>query len=173
MKGQPLPNIAIYGRSGAGKSAVAQYLAETRGYHTVGPGKICREITKRLFGSEDKTILNQVNDALRTIDPDIWIRVSLEETDRQAPLIIDGLRFKSNLTFLEGAGFCLWKIESTDANRRLRLERRGQNFDWGVDADHAGEVEIEKERFDFAMANNGTLDRLRREVERGLSLAAL
>jgi dephospho-CoA kinase len=163
-----LPNIGVYGRSGAGKSTLANQLVAEFGYQLARPGAVCREITQRLFRADDKTTLNKVNDALRGIDPNIWLRVSLEDCRPDTPIVIDGLRFKSNLEFLRGAGFSLWKVEAPEETRRERLIGRGQAFDWSVDAEHAGETELDDERFDMVISNEAGFEALSDQVRRVL-----
>jgi dephospho-CoA kinase len=164
-------HIGLYGKSGAGKTTVARYLCERHGYAHVHPGGVCREVTLRLFGSNDKAKLNAVNDALRNIDPDVWVRVSLQEAPQKVPLVIDGLRFRSNLQFLRQLDFDLWKIEAPDETRIGRLEGRGQTFDWSTDAQHFGESELEGCDFAAVITNIGNENELHRAIEEALAAA--
>jgi adenylate kinase family enzyme len=61
--------IALSGRSGSGKTTVANYLVAKYGFTRCSTGAACRELCKNLFGGESKAILNQVTDALKAIDP--------------------------------------------------------------------------------------------------------
>lgn len=153
-----LPNIAISARSGAGKTLAAEYLQSTHGYALCTPGAICREITQRLFGTQSKTILNKVNDAMRAIDPDVWLRVALQElgTIRPGtPICIDGMRFTSNVEYCRKNSFVLISIEASEKTRMRRLEGRGQEYDLVVDAGHPVETEIEGVAFDYVIRNDG------------------
>jgi hypothetical protein len=143
---------------------VTDHLVERFGYVRAHPGRICREIAQRLFGAEDKTRLNEVNDAMRGIDPNVWVRVSLEEIPSGATIILDGLRFKSNLEYLHDRHFLLWKVEAPIELRKARLEARGQAFDWARDAAHAGEIELENHPFDAVLVNDGDLERLYTQI---------
>jgi dephospho-CoA kinase len=155
---KPLPNIALSARSGAGKSLASSYLQKTHGYALCQPGAICREITQRLFSTQSKTALNKVNDALRLIDPDIWLRVALQELGDQkpgTPICIDGMRFKSNVEYCRKNSFLLVAIEASEATRIGRLKKRGQEYDAAIDAAHAAETEIENVVFDHVICNDG------------------
>jgi dephospho-CoA kinase len=149
-----LPNIAIWARSGAGKSFATKYLEERYGYEACKPGVICREITLRLFGEDSKTMLNKVNDALRGIEPNIWLRLAFAAVNRKEGILIDGIRFRSNVDFCRQNGFVMVKIMASEATRIARLEARGQSFDITVDGQHPGETEIEDERFDHTIDND-------------------
>jgi dephospho-CoA kinase len=153
MKTQ-LPNLAIWARSGAGKSFATRYLEERYGYEACKPGAICREITLRLFGEDSKTTLNKVNDALRQIEPNIWLRIGFEDMGRKEGVIIDGIRFASNVDFCRKNGFLMIKITASETTRMARLKARGQTFDLAIDGEHAGETEIENERFDHTVHND-------------------
>jgi adenylate kinase family enzyme len=69
--------IALSGNSGSGKSSVARYLVERHGYLHASTGQICRRISALLFGNEDKTSLNRVSEAVRTIDKNLLIHAAL------------------------------------------------------------------------------------------------
>jgi dephospho-CoA kinase len=155
---KPLPNIALSARSGAGKTLVAGYLQNTYGYTLCRPGAICREITERLFGTQSKTALNKVNDAMRAIDPNIWLRVALQELGTLplgAPICIDGMRFRSNVEYCRNNSFILVAIEASEETRMRRLEGRGQEYDQTVDTVHPSEAEIEDIAFDHVIRNDG------------------
>lgn len=149
-----LPNIALWARSGSGKSFAAKYLVKRHGYQPCQPGEVCREITRRLFHEESKATLNKVNDALRAIDPNIWLRLGMEAVDdRREGVLIDGIRFRSNLEFCRERAFRLVKIEASQATRIRRLAERGQAFDIETDGEHAGETELEYAQFDYVIQN--------------------
>jgi dephospho-CoA kinase len=160
---RPLPNIALSARSGAGKSIASDYLQNTYGYALCRPGAICREITERLFGTQSKTMLNKVNDAMRAIDPDVWLRVALQELGALrpgTPICVDGMRFKSNVEYCRKNSFVLVTIDASEETRMRRLKARGQEYDVQVDAAHAVETEIEGIPFDHVIRNDGDDPRL-------------
>ncbi len=149
-----LPNLALWARSGAGKSLAARYLVERHGYQACQPGEVCREITQRLFHEQSKATLNKVNDALRSIEPNIWLRLGMEAVNRKDGVLIDGIRFKSNLDFCREWSFRLVKIEASQNTRLRRLAERNQAFDIETDGKHAGETELEGEPFDHVIQND-------------------
>src|SRR5258708_36291643 len=105
------PNIALYGRSGSGKSTIAQYLKAEYGYEHVSPGHICRRICQELFNSEDRSILNAFNDAVRKIDSDVWLRNATRHARGQSWIVFDSMRFQEDWIYLKAKGFVMWKLE--------------------------------------------------------------
>lgn len=99
-------------------------------------------------------MLNKVNDALRAIEPNIWLRLGMEAVDQIDGVLIDGVRFKSNLDFCRERGFQMVKIEASQPTRTRRLAARGQIFDMETDGKHAGETELERGPFDFIVQND-------------------
>lgn len=148
-----LPNIALYGRSGSGKTTVAEYLVFKYGYHHARTGLACRHICQLLFGSESKTLLNQVADALMTIDKNVWLRAAL--LNASEPIILDSVRFLDEYEYLKQRGFLIWRIDASFEERIKRLGDRGQEFAPLIDDSHPGEVELENSEFDFRILNNG------------------
>jgi len=148
------PDIALYGRSGAGKSEIAQILVADFGYTHYKTGDACREIARRLFGSEDKTLLNRITDALRAIDNDVWLRAALPTTEITDPIVFDSLRFPTDYEFLQAKGFALWRVEAPPALRVERLAARGQQFDPQHDESHPAEVSLAEHMFDVTIEND-------------------
>lgn len=98
--------------------------------------------------------MNKVNDALRAIEPNIWLRVAMDDIRETNGLLIDGIRFKSNLDFCRERGFKLVRIDATLSTRMRRLKARGQEFNVESDANHAGETELQDETFDHVIRND-------------------
>ena len=61
--------IALIGKSGAGKSHLAGILAGQRGVTLVKTGAVCREIANLLFGNEDKSTTQKLDDVLTQLEP--------------------------------------------------------------------------------------------------------
>lgn len=150
-----LTNIALYGRTGSGKTTVAEYLSQKYGYTKCSSGAICREICKLLFQSESKTILNRVADAMMAIDENVWMQAALSRVPSEVPIVFDSLRFQNEYNFLCKQGFCLWKITAPLEVRIARLSERNQEFDLYVDELHPGEWELENYQFDHHIENDG------------------
>jgi len=149
-----LSNIAIFGRTGSGKTTVAEYLAEKYGYARSNVGSTVREICKLLFNSESKTLLNQVCDAMKAIDENVWLRTALSTIASGQLVVFDSMRFRNDYEYLSKQGFYLWKISAPLDVRIARLHERGQEFDPGIDELYRGEVELENYVFDSYIDNS-------------------
>lgn len=147
-----LPSIALAGRSGSGKSTAALYLAERYNYAHVRSGALCREISKKLFDSDSKQLLNQVTDAMRAIRADVWISAALRsQTAPQHPIVFDSMRWNIDRDLLLQRGFVLWQFTADRETRIGRLAARGQQYDPAVDENHPVETELELAQFDWRL----------------------
>src|SRR4051794_17525125 len=97
--------IALSGKSGSGKTTIADYLLAKHGYARRSTGAACRDVCNRLFGDESKTILNKVTDALKAVDSNVWLRVALSGLKEDTPVVFDSMRFATDYTFLKSQGF--------------------------------------------------------------------
>jgi cytidylate kinase len=160
--------IALSGRSGSGKTTVAEYLVNKHGYARRSTGAACRDVCNRLFGDESKAILNKVTDALKAVDPNVWLRAALSCLDEDTPVVFDSMRFATDYAFLKNQGFEMWRVEAPLAIRLVRMERRGQVVR-AQDDEHRAETELDRYPFDRFVDNSGEdIDLLYYEIEKAL-----
>jgi dephospho-CoA kinase len=162
------PNVALHGRSGSGKSTVARYLVVQYGYQHAKTGAACRKICQELFGSETKTLMNEVTDSLRKIDSGVWLRAGLAGLQEDRPIVFDSMRFVEDYQFFVARAYLLVDIRAPVDLRVRRLAERGQPFDLSVDEDHPAESELEAFTFDFTIDNTGDLGELWPEIDQML-----
>lgn len=151
--GGRLLKIAIYGRSGAGKSYVAQQIASTYGYKICSSGAICRLLSLTLMGDESKKSLNIISTKMREIDEGIWIKAALRTLNIEDDFIFDSLRYKSDYLFFKQQGYRLLRVISDDQIIDSRLKDRGQEIE-KEDKLHPSEWELESQTFDATIVNN-------------------
>jgi hypothetical protein len=157
--------IAISGKAGAGKSALAEVLENAlypEGRRVAFADEIKRQVfdawglSKSDFGGREKLI--EHGEEKRNEDPDYWI-AQLEITVemlllRDAVPVIDDLRFERELEWCRRRGFYIVRV---DAPRQCRLERLrsgGHSLDV-VDSRHPGETELDGATFDYRFLNGG------------------
>lgn len=149
------PHIALYGRSGSGKTTVAEYLVSTHHYSYCSTGAACRQVCRLLFNSESKKVLNQVTDAMRAIDENVWLRTALASAPSDSPIVFDSMRFDTDYRYLRERDFEVWQVDAPLEVRAGRLRERGQEFDPARDDLHPAEVELHGREFDYRIWNCG------------------
>jgi len=132
--------IAIHGPSGSGKSVIARRLRDHHGFFHASSGAICRAITESLFGHQERYALNQVSQAIRAIEKDIWITAALRPAKGER-VIFDSVRYFDDALALNRLGFEIWKIVCPVQVCIERLTERRQVFEIS-DFDHDSEREI-------------------------------
>lgn len=149
--------IALIGKSGAGKSEISRYLAERHGFSVVRTGKICRQISMILFGNDEKSSTQCLDDALTAIDPSIFLQASLRNADLKGHVVVDALRFAEDLRLVKSMGFLTLRVKADAQLRLQRLAARGQAFDLEVEGTHRSEIELDDFGADFEVRNAGSV----------------
>lgn len=136
--------IALCGKSGAGKTTVADYLAVRHGFFICGTGVRCRQLGREFFGTEAKAVLNHITDAFRSIDPGVWLKRALRDIPADVDrIVIDSLRLREDCEFAIANGFEIWRIDSPLETRLKRLGLRGQEYDPLTDEYHPAETALD------------------------------
>lgn len=147
-------NISLSGRSGSGKTTIANYLASKYNFHVCKTGTLCRDVSKLLFRSDSLEILQKVTDAMKDIDKDVWLKGALYNAPTDKSLVFDSMRFESDYIFLKNKGFVLLRVEASREVCFSRLRERGQIFNENKDSMHKSEIELEKYHHDFTIENS-------------------
>lgn len=156
--------LALIGRSGTGKSEVARCFVEFTHGELVKTGTICRQISQLLFGNEEKSSTQILDDALTQIDPSIFLKAALRSATLSNAVVIDSLRFSTDLALAKSLAFRTARVIAIDQTRVNRLLSRGQHFDLLRDGQHRSELELDAVETDYVIDNDGTLDDLRKKV---------
>ncbi len=158
------PRFALLGKSGAGKSEVARALNEQLGCRIVKTGAICRAISRVLFGNEDKHSTQILDDALTVIDPSIFLRAAARDIGFDDPIVIDALRFVSDVAIADDLGCKRLRVVASADERVRRLQLRQQTFDLDRDGVHRSETELDNHPVDHVITNGGTKSDLYRQI---------
>ena len=121
--------IAISGPMGSGKSTIANMLKKYNSeYEIYSFGGKIKEIAYDLFKMnrdfKDRSLLINIADKMRDIDPDIWAKYIVNQTDNHKYCIIDDLRFQNELDILQKDNDWIYIVLHIDENIRLdRLKK--------------------------------------------------
>jgi dephospho-CoA kinase len=157
--------IAMVGKSGAGKSEIRKYLVEKHGFSAIQTGLICREIARILFGNENKSSTQRLDDALTAIDPSIFLRASLRNAHLTGNIVLDAIRFFEDLRLAQSLRFLTVRVSSEPELRVQRLMARGQSFNLAVEGLHRSETELDLYQVDFEIQNTGSVSDLRGAID--------
>ena len=118
--------IAIYGPMCSGKSTIASIIKENNSdYEIFSFGQKIKDLAKELFNMKhkDRSLLITIADKMRDIDPDVWAKFIIKQTESKQYCIIDDLRFQNELNYLND-----WKIIALTTPKEVRIERIKQLY---------------------------------------------
>ncbi|MBU6321426.1 MAG: AAA family ATPase [Patescibacteria group bacterium] len=177
--------IGITGTNGAGKGTVVEYLAEKGFTHYSVRAELIEEIKRRGMPVE-RPSMRMVGDDLRAANgPGYFVErfVALAKERGETDIVMESLRSIGEVEKLHELGGILFAV---DADRKLRYERsvaRGSDTDkvgfdtwvaeeereWHNTAAHEMNVPAVMAMADYTIANNGTVEKLRAQVDRALA----
>jgi len=164
-----LLRIALIGQSGSGKTQTASLLRDEFDCKIVKTGQICRKISQILFGNEDKSSTQKLDDALTPLDPSIFLRACLRELPPDGNIVVDSLRFSTDATLVTSIGFKTLRVRAPLDTRIVRLHERGQIFDPVLNAAHRSETELEAYPANIEIDNVGSLDELHAKIRHAVA----
>lgn len=153
-----LPNIALVGRAGSGKTTGAEWLIDEKGYERLSfaaPLKVmCGTAT-------DREVLQTVGVGVRELHADAWVNLFLDQliTFRQddlvTPIVVDDCRFENEYWALKEQGFVFVQITADRDRRVMRLRANGKLQD-EAQLEHVSETSLDKLPMDYRIRNIGT-----------------
>lgn len=148
--------IALIGKSGAGKTTIAEHLRETHDFYQASTGALCREVGALLFETPSRAILNQLADALIGVDQLVWVRAAIAGAP-QGDVVLDSLRTLEEYELARREGFEIWRITAPPDVRVARLRGRGEQYALEEDDAHRFERELDEVLVDEEVINSGDL----------------
>lgn len=171
-----LPNIALVGKQGAGKSSIAQSLVAEYGFTQMSWAAPVRQIFEMAYGPiidyaatksqmysvtttegivprTGRELLQRIGtDAIRNnVDQEFWIKAGIQRIRHQSQTCNDDTRFLNEATALRGLGWTIVRVTAPEEVRKVRL---GSAF---VDGGHQSEIEQDHIVVDVEVTNDGTI----------------
>lgn len=167
--------IGLAGPVATGKTAAGTYI-ETRGCRYVRYSRIiARELAEK-GGTPGRDVLRREGWALYDGHGQYALNQRLADSAAGTRrLVVDGMRHNEDYTFWKEQAYLRFRLIYIDSEydlRRLRFERRGDdsvNYREAVSAPVERHVEGLRERADFVIENNGSLEQLYGEIDGILS----
>ncbi len=171
--------LGISGEIASGKDTVGKYIAKQYNASSIRFSQPLRDILDRLYFDQNRENMAKLSLYVRkAFGEDIFSRVILTEAKKSEStlVVVDGIRRYSDIVHLENeTHFYLVYVETSAEARYKRLIQRRQNTDdmmktevqFEKDALLETEKQIRdlKERADFVINNDGTLEELYAQVD--------
>lgn len=135
--------IAICGPMASGKSWIAERLVSmgfervslARGVKRFGASILETLIEEGLVapeqaGIKQRRLLQTIGAEGRAIDPNLWIRDAINESERHDMVVIDDMRFVNEARALAAEGFHIVRLSFPDEESQLRRLRTAYPGDW-------------------------------------------
>jgi|TARA_R110002012_G_scaffold321787_1_gene551397 adenylate kinase family enzyme len=133
-----LLKIAISGKMGSGKTTLAEEIRKqfTEGYNghsaMVSLGAPVKEVARNYFlmpaDVKDRLLLQQIGQQFRTIKPDVWVDLlmqdvaGLADTTEVDLAICDDVRFVNELNAMKNDGWMTIRLTVSEEEQKRRLE---------------------------------------------------
>jgi dephospho-CoA kinase len=88
---------------------------------------------------------------VRAVDSGLFITAALRNV-RGERVVLDSVRYRSDIDRVHSAGFVVWHIECSPRERERRLKNRGQAVT-SCDFEHPSERELSASEFEAIIAN--------------------
>lgn len=118
--------IAISGPMCSGKSTIANMIIKSNPeYNIYSFGQKIKDLASELFNMDksvkDRSLIIDIASKMREIDPDVWAKYIIKQTQYENHCIIDDLRFQNELNLLQKDDDWIFIILNVDHS--IRLER--------------------------------------------------
>jgi len=121
--------IAISGPMCSGKTTIANLLKLINNdFKIYSFGQKIKDIAHELFNMnknfKDRSLIINIADKMRDIDPDVWAKYTIKQTIENKYCIIDDLRFQNELDLLDKEKNWIYIILNINENIRLNRLRK-------------------------------------------------
>ena len=117
--------IAISGPMCSGKTTIANLINENNNYNIYSFGQKIKDIANELFDMnkdfKDRSLLINIADKMRDIDPDVWINQILQQTTGKRNCIIDDVRYQNEVDALIKDGWIFIQLDVPYTIQKQRI----------------------------------------------------
>lgn len=184
-----LPNFAIMGKMGAGKTTIADIMAEDYGYVRLSFAAELKRIAVDLFGPDaikNRGLMQDLGRYMREIDPMVWVNKALSHLVRFdgdaprmpvrqefdvmpgrasfAPVVVDDLRFPNEYHALRKEGFVILNVEA-HRNQRVNRLRAIAKLQDESQMEDISETALDGAVTDYTLTNTTTTTELRNLIQ--------
>lgn len=168
-----LPNLALVGKMGAGKTTIAESLEHAFGYTRLSIASPLKSIAVQIWGDSadrDRSKLQPLGQAVRAIDEDAWANLLLSRIDvmqhqqPEAHFVVDDCRFPNEYWKLREYGFVVVRVEAPVWLRVDRLKSIGKLQD-EAQLEDTSETALDGFEADYTVTNEASLDELAIQVQ--------
>jgi dephospho-CoA kinase len=172
--------IALTGKLRSGKDTVANHLYIKYGFTSIAFGDALKKNAHATFPwvsefSKPRALYQQFGQLMRQIDPDVWIKhaeravsgaidFNVHTGAEKVGVVISDLRQPNEFEWARANGFTLIRVTTPDEDRLLRAKLAGDDFTES-DLEHETESHIDGFAVDYEVANDGSLDDLKAQVD--------
>jgi len=140
----------------SGKSTLAKYICSLdQGFQIYSFGQKVKDVASDLFQMDplqkDRTLLTSIGTKMREIDPNIWTKYLIQQTNKKDFCIVDDLRYQNEYDYLVQNDF---KIIQLDVSPELQEQRIKQMYPHNYQ-DHLDNRNHSSELNTFQWLNNG------------------
>lgn len=166
-----LPNFAIIGRMGSGKSEV---FLDLRRYYEYEPLSFAEPLKIGCGTRDDRGLLQKVGHGMRELYADFWVNLLVHDMKRQSKFTrfaVQDCRYRNEVDALTAEGFKTIRVVADRNTRLARLQANGRLQD-EAQLEHVGELQLDDYEADYTIYNNGTREELHADLVAILNRAA-
>lgn len=126
--------IALFGKLRAGKSAVADYIADKYECDIIEFSHGVQEVVDVLYpefkGVKNRELLIEVGQHMRKLDKDVWVNVVKHKilNSKKPNVLVSGVRQQNEIDMLKELGFITIQVDASEETRIKRCIEAGDSF---------------------------------------------
>jgi adenylate kinase family enzyme len=118
--------IVICGKMCSGKTTLAQTIQRMDSRYTIySIGQKVKDIATDVFHmkGKDRDLLIAIGAQMRAIDPDVWVKYILSQTQGHSHCLVDDMRYQNEYDLLRQHGFVVIQLEISRDLQEQRIKK--------------------------------------------------